>query len=601
MKNLIILVLLLFLKVHAGEVQYVLGTVVNLREEPRASARIVAKLPIATEVEVLESEGSWRRVVTKAGDQPDQKGWLASEFLTSQRPTIESILKSAESDERKARSMWAGRAAALDRLAAEALRQQMPHQDGRKFLNPFVDLNSVKPRGIYKTESGIVFRTAAGIKIFHSETSSWSYGVATPESVFSVETYKGLLWESFGLWGIEFPKWYPVGSYTSIEDVSGVGNSSWMLVTQPNEGGGYDGQDVVDTKLGKIYQLPYDRFTSLLVDGSTAWLGSVDGVTAIDLQSLARTDYLTLPVGKGVIDAYALGNKVYYGVVDAGAFIVHGDDGSVKPIQAVNQAVQQGYRMEDMVLHEEKFFFLMSSVDKSGYLRRQKALLGVHDPKTGVTRMIDTGLQFADKLRTDDGRVYGYGHKAEWYEGGQRGDVTGGVFEYRTANGKLAKLSDQPLDYWIVKDSVGLFVEDDEGEVSDIQHRMGGTYVPYRPLLVSRYAREQDRLVSLNAEAEMIFEVKGDFYDRVPDGRTEGLNSVPLFDFQAFKSTDRRLETIELIREMRNFERLRAQERSKRIDSNLSALLVRPETIVIRRGKVKMAPKREIEPQVQPL
>lgn len=601
MKNLGILLLLLCLKVHAGEVQYVLGTVVNLREEPRPSAKIVAKLPIATEVEVLESEGSWIRVVTRTGEYPSQKGWLASEFLTGQRPTIESILKSAESDERIARGMWAGRAAALDRLAAEALRQQIPHQEGRRSLYPFVDLNSVKPRGIYKTESGIVFRTAAGIKIFHSETSSWSYGVATPERVFSAETYKSLLWESFGLWGIEFPKWYPVGSYTGIEDVSGVDNSSWMLTTQPNEGGGHDGQDVVDTKLGKIYRLPYDRFTSLLVDGNTVWLGSVDGVTAIDLQSLARTDYLTLPVGKGVIDAYSLENKVYYGVVDAGAFIIQRDDGGVQPIQAVNKAMQQGYRLEDMVLHEETLFFLMTSVGKSGYLQGGNALLGVHDLKTAATRVIDTELKFADKLRTHDGRVYGYGHRTEWYEGGQRGKVVGGAFEFRPGSGSFVKLLDQPLDYWNAKEGVGMFVEDDEGVVSDIHHRMGGAYVPYRPLLVSRYVREQDRLVPLKAEAEMIFEVKGDFYGRVADGRTEGSNSVRLFDFQAFKSTDRRLETVKLIREMRDFERLGALERSGRIDKTLSGLFVRPETIAIRRGKVKMAPKREMDLQLRPL
>lgn len=591
MRNLSFFLLLLCLRVNAGEVQYVLASAVNLRESPGASARIVAKLPIATAVKVLESEGMWRRVVTKSGDQSGQNGWLMSEFLTGQQPTAESVMKAAEAAGPVGRLMWADRVAAMDRLAAEDLRRQMPSADERRSLFPFADLNSVKPRGIYKADSGIVFRTASGIKIFDPATKAWRYGVTRPIGSFSAVSYDGLLWEALSIGGVELPKWYPVGSYTGITDVHADGNSLWLLVTQPYVGGGYISQDVVDVKRGKIYVLPYERYTSLLVDGQTAWLGSVDGVTAIDLPSLARTDYLTLPISKGVVDAFSSGGKVYYGAVDAGVFIIQRDSGGVQPLQAVNRSMQQGYRLEDMVLYEGQLFCLMSSVGKSGYLEGRNALLGVHDLKTGSTRIIDTGLEFVDKLSTHDGRVYGHGHLTEWYEGGQRGQVAGGVFEYRLAGEKFTKLTDQPMDHWNARDGVGLFAEND-AVTGHGTLLLAGVHVAYKRWQVSRYVRVQDRLTPSGGQDETIFEMKGGFYAAAPDKE---------FDLQELKSTDPRLGLVKLIQEMRDVDRQRAQDRSRRIDGTLPGLLVRPETISIRRGQAKIGTKRELTPELEPL
>ena len=101
---------------YAGDQRYVIATVVNLRELPSMDARIVGKLPIATRVEIQQSEWQWVKVVAQNGDRKTQRGWVDSEFIVTELPTIELLLTKFDltpEDDQQTRLMWAERAMAL--------------------------------------------------------------------------------------------------------------------------------------------------------------------------------------------------------------------------------------------------------------------------------------------------------------------------------------------------------------------------------------------------------------------------------------------------------------------------------------------------------
>lgn len=70
-----------------AETAYVQASVANVRSAPEASASLLAKLPIASPVEIEERRGEWARIRTKAAS-----GWVAASLLDDKRPTLEALL-----------------------------------------------------------------------------------------------------------------------------------------------------------------------------------------------------------------------------------------------------------------------------------------------------------------------------------------------------------------------------------------------------------------------------------------------------------------------------------------------------------------------------
>lgn len=111
---------------YAGDQRYVIATAVNLRELPSIDAKIIGKLPIATRVEIQQSEWQWVKVVAQNGDRNTRRGWVDSEFIVRELPTIELLLTKFDQtpeDDQQTRLMWAERAMALEPANVEVVRR----------------------------------------------------------------------------------------------------------------------------------------------------------------------------------------------------------------------------------------------------------------------------------------------------------------------------------------------------------------------------------------------------------------------------------------------------------------------------------------------
>ncbi len=102
---------LLVLAVLAADARFVMASSANVRKAADAEAPVVTKLPIATEVSLLETKGEWVRV--KA---PAHEGWVLAELLGAEKPTLEAMNAKYEATPKgdaAGRRKWAERAAAV--------------------------------------------------------------------------------------------------------------------------------------------------------------------------------------------------------------------------------------------------------------------------------------------------------------------------------------------------------------------------------------------------------------------------------------------------------------------------------------------------------
>lgn len=109
--------------VIASDERYVVATSVNLREQPNTNAKIVAKLPIATKVEVYKADMQWVQVTVQHGSEKGKRGWLIAEYLEATRPEIWSLLTEFDLtpiNDFDNRCKWATRAIAFDPSSVEA-------------------------------------------------------------------------------------------------------------------------------------------------------------------------------------------------------------------------------------------------------------------------------------------------------------------------------------------------------------------------------------------------------------------------------------------------------------------------------------------------
>lgn len=577
----------------AAEGRYVIATIANLREQPTTDAKIVAKLPISTQVKVEREGDKWSQVVVQGGNDKDARGWLLNELLVSERPVLEGLLKAYDvaqktPDNYQERQKWAERIVALDRVNSEELRRTTLGKGREGDLYPFADMNSIKVNGIYKAQTGIVFQTFDGITNYEPLTKKWTYAIFANKGV-RADVLKGSLWAAVGVSGVEFPSWYKQSSYSGIVAAASKADASWLLTSNGNEGAVCDGQDIIDVKRKSVFRLPCEGFHSLWVDNGVAWLGSAHGATAVNLTTRERVDYLTLPETNGIVDAFEIDQFVYYGTSYAGAYVVDRRDGSVRAIDSINKELLKARRLEDMVFYNGKIIFLMTAVDKTGWYRRQSTLLGIYDISSSETSIIDTGVDIATRLIVHRNSVFGYGNKEEWIEGGQRVGFYGGAFEYNFHTRKVKRLQNHPLSYFSPKDGIGISVDRGLGAGSSISIAHHGKYVTYTQLAIVLYKTvpNSDELEEVKYE-EPIYETDGRLMRAVPSGFTHGPFPSQTNELLDLEATDPRMEAVKLIVEMRDFEKRKMQDRESRVGKVTSSLRVRPRTISISRDKVKI-------------
>jgi len=119
---LVLLAVLFTVSVRAEDQRYVIASSVNVREQPTSEAKVVAKLPITTRVAIKQTDKEWALVDIQIGDQKGQRGWVAIEFLVSERPTVESLLAEIDRDPESnywIRPKWVERATALYEFVGE--------------------------------------------------------------------------------------------------------------------------------------------------------------------------------------------------------------------------------------------------------------------------------------------------------------------------------------------------------------------------------------------------------------------------------------------------------------------------------------------------
>lgn len=91
-----------------------LADVVNVRKQPSSQGEVVAQLRIGTQVERSGANEEWTRITVGRG-RGAVSGWIKSDLLSSECPTLESSLQRAEQTSDPAeRQTWLERAFALD-------------------------------------------------------------------------------------------------------------------------------------------------------------------------------------------------------------------------------------------------------------------------------------------------------------------------------------------------------------------------------------------------------------------------------------------------------------------------------------------------------
>jgi hypothetical protein len=90
---------------------YIVASIANLRAERTATSALVARLPIGTPVEILESRTAWTRI-----RKGETEGWLLSSLLMADKPTYDRLMleyKKVRRTQLKERRKWAERVAAI--------------------------------------------------------------------------------------------------------------------------------------------------------------------------------------------------------------------------------------------------------------------------------------------------------------------------------------------------------------------------------------------------------------------------------------------------------------------------------------------------------
>lgn len=449
--------------------QYVVASSLNVREQPSIDSKVIAVLPITTKVQIISRGESkivvignewhsieWVEAQVAEGPHEGKKGWLNGSMLWSARPTLPLALKQFDETGEysvKNKRIWLERADALAPDNIEVKRRRLEFELWGDFAAthegpyPLVDLNSVKYGGIVRQGEKIVFHTKAGKKIYDVKAQKWSYLVPVGSSFF-IDKHFRPGWSDSNIGIYKPPSWYPQPAYHVFIAVDNESNPSWLLSLSGNEDASMGSQWLVDLKTKIIYQFPPEGFVSFNVVGRTAWLGGGFGITAFNLDSLERTDYLTIPPSRGLVDVYRKNEFIYLGIRNAGVFVIHEKTGIAKPILPYNVVISERRSIEDLMLVGNKLVILVSEIRKSSIYGGGPAKLFIYDTELGTLKSTETGIAFADRLVERGGIIYGYGERVEGGEGGRLTGWRGGLFGYSLKDGKIVTIYKHPLRYF---------------------------------------------------------------------------------------------------------------------------------------------------------
>lgn len=127
--------------IEFGKTYYVVTSVANLRDEPNQNAKIVAKLPIATEIEVRPKpfNNGWAVVTVRDGASMGKTGWIDSRFLVDERPTVQFLLDSFQctpARDTEKREQWRNLLLVFAQVDSDAAKQwESMSKSGDTILN----------------------------------------------------------------------------------------------------------------------------------------------------------------------------------------------------------------------------------------------------------------------------------------------------------------------------------------------------------------------------------------------------------------------------------------------------------------------------------
>ena len=428
-------------------------------------------------------------------------------------------------------------------------------------LLPMAELNVMKPGGISLREGLLVFEAAGGSKTFDPSTGMWTYKVAEEER--DRRTILADYSFNHGAMDAQPPGWYPQPTYLIGTQVDDPGDPSWMLIKTAGEGAVFDSEDLIDIKKRIIYQLPNATYFTFLIHDGSAWLGSTSGVSRVNFKTLDWTDYVTFPATdlSGVWDD---GNQVYVASHERGLFSVDRLTGAVRTIESINKRVRAGYRIMSMIYRDRYLYLLLGG---------ETVLLATHHLDRSVSRVFETGLPYADRLRFIGNKLYGYGRWETAMEGGDYFE-SGSAFEFSPAQMKVATISNAPVNYMDDRGRTAVAILTDYSPVQ-IQHEDA----PYETILVKLLKRPKEGgLLEDDGEPMRLVSVNDTYMKVVPnDGRAPSARKISVKDPES--------KAAKLLLEMDEFEKQRRAEYLRNYEL-LYSLQVRFATIPVSRGKV---------------
>ncbi len=317
----------------------------------------------------------------------------------------------------------------------------------------------------------MIFSTASGTKTFDLASKSWTY---QPDSSarFSVVSPRPALAARKQL-GIRIPEWAPNAVYRSAEAVSGNKDALWIMTSLANEGAYLFRQDLIDIKNRRVYELPYEEFTTFLVEGRSAWVGGPRGLCQVDLDTGKRVNYHTLPQWERMTGHADTGKTIYYLSFRHGLFSVDTGTSEIETIAGINSYAERGHRFFDLLSVEGKLYLLAHKMDLLGNFidKKETIVVLIFDPHTRTVSEVDAKIAFAGRLILDGMNIIGYGSYLQGYEGGEE-ETFGGAFSLSVNSGQVTVLSEYTIVTLELKQRKALSVDLTE-QLAIIRHLEG--------------------------------------------------------------------------------------------------------------------------------
>lgn len=338
---------------------------------------------------------------------------------------------------------------------------------------PFIDLNSISAIQVHSEST--TFKSANGVIRLNSKTGRFAFEVAS-SAAFSPN--KPSL-DFYALRDVdsEVPDWYPKSVYLG-KIAASQAPAKWLLTANAGEGATYDEQDLIDVDGRRIFKLPFEEFLTFAIDGKSAWVGGNRGLSRIDLETLERWDYRTLPAFDAILGIWQIDEQlVCYLTAGHGLFFVRRATGEIIPAEQVNSYSEKGYRFFGGLLARGRIWLLARQTDKVGrYLKPDAAslLLGV-DPKGMTVSAIDSKIAFADSLILHKTGIIGFGSYLEGYEGGETATF-GGAFNYEFKSGEVTALTHQPVASLGLNPPHAISIVEQQDLVIHVQRLEGGDF-----------------------------------------------------------------------------------------------------------------------------